>query len=168
MVGIPATIDNDIWGTEDTIGFDSAFNNSVGALRNLRDTIESHRRCAILELMGNTSGWITLASGVAGGATTIMLPELPDTYELNRVIERVRAAVRLSYRSIIIVMAEGVKKASGNPMIAEQLRRMIEEDEEITHHLGRPLETRINIIGYIARGGQPSARLVVHHVQYTR
>ncbi len=158
LVGLPGTIDNDIWGTEDTIGFDTALNNSVAALRNLRDTIESHRRCAILELMGNSSGWIALAAGIAGGATTIMIPEQPESYDLAQVLARVRAAVRLSYRSIIIVMAEGVKKASGRPRIAEELRAMIEGDPEIIDALGRPLETRVNIIGYIARGGSPSAR----------
>ena len=158
LVGVPATIDNDIWGTEDTIGFDSALNNSVGALRNLRDTIESHRRCAILEVMGNSSGWIALSAGLAGGATTIMIPERPESYDLTLVLARVRAAIRLSYRSIIVVMAEGVKKVSSRPRIAEELRALIEEDEEIRDILGRPLETRINIIGYIARGGQPSAR----------
>jgi 6-phosphofructokinase 1 len=158
LVGLPGTIDNDIWGTEDTIGFDTALNNSVAALRNLRDTIESHRRCAILEVMGNSSGWIALAAGIAGGATTIMIPELPESYDVDSVLARVRAAVRLAYRSIIIVMAEGVKKASGRPRIAEELRAMIEGDPEIIDALGRPLETRVNIIGYIARGGSPSAR----------
>ncbi|MBM4291799.1 MAG: ATP-dependent 6-phosphofructokinase [Deltaproteobacteria bacterium] len=158
LVGLPGTIDNDIWGTEDTIGFDTALNNSVAALRNLRDTIESHRRCAILELMGNSSGWIALAAGIAGGATTIMIPERPESYDLQLVLARVRAAVRLAYRSIIIVMAEGVKKASGRPRVAEELRALIEGDPEIIDALGRPLETRINIIGYIARGGSPSAR----------
>ena len=158
LVGVPGTIDNDIWGTEATIGFDTALNNSVAALRSLRDTIESHRRCAILEVMGNTSGWIALASGVAGGATTIMVPEMPESYDLARVLERVRAAVRLEYRSIIIVMAEGVKKVAQRPQLAEELRALIEGDAEIQELLGRPLETRVNIIGYIARGGSPSAR----------
>jgi 6-phosphofructokinase 1 len=158
LVGVPATIDNDIWGSEDTIGFDTALNNSVAALRNLRDTIESHRRCAILEVMGNSAGWIALSAGIAGGATTIMLPEIPSSYDLSQVLARVRSAVRLSYRSIIVVMAEGVKKSSQRPRLAEDLRAMIENDDEIKDILGRPLETRINIIGYIARGGQPSAR----------
>lgn len=158
LVGVPGTIDNDIWGTEDTIGYDTALNNTVDALRKLRDTIESHRRCVILEVMGNSSGWLALAAGLAGGVTTIMLPELSESYDLDLVVDRIRSALRLKYRSMIIVMAEGVKKASGNPRIAEDLRSRVEGDEVITELLGRPLETRINIIGYIARGGQPSAR----------
>jgi len=158
LVGLPGTIDNDIWGTDATIGFDTALNNSVAALRNLRDTIESHRRCAILEVMGNTSGWIALCAGIAGGVTTIMIPEQPESYDLDLVLARVRSAVRFEYRSIIIVMAEGVKKVCGRPNLTEELRALIEEDREIQELLGRPLETRVNIIGYIARGGSPSAR----------
>ena len=157
LVGVPGTIDNDIWGTEHTIGFDTALNNTVDALRKLRDTIESHRRCVILEVMGNSSGWLALAAGLAGGVTTIMIPERPDSYDLDRVIGTVRSALRLKYRSMIIVMAEGVKKAAKNPRIAEDLRAKVEADPVITELLGRPLETRINIIGYIARGEQPSA-----------
>ena len=157
LVGIPATIDNDIWGTEASIGFDTALNNTVMCLRNLRDTIDSHRRCAILEVMGNTSGWIALSAGVSGGATTIMLPELPDTWDLRKVVARVRAAVRNEYRYITVVMAEGVRKRSGNKRLGEDLRRAIESDAEIKALLGRPLETRLNIIGYLARGGRPSA-----------
>ncbi len=157
LVGIPATIDNDIWGTEASIGFDTALNNTVMCLRNLRDTIDSHRRCAILEVMGNTSGWIALSAGIAGGATTIMLPEIPDTWNMEKVLARVRAAVRHEYRYIIIVMAEGVRERSGNDRLGEDLRRAIETDSEIKRMLGRPLETRLNIIGYLARGGRPSA-----------
>lgn len=158
LVGVPGTIDNDIWGTEDTIGYDTALNNTVDALRKLRDTIESHRRCVILEVMGNSSGWLALAAGLAGGVTTIMLPELPESYDLSLVLERIRSALRLKYRSIIVVMAEGVKKVSGRPNLPEELRALVEGDAEMTELLGRPLETRVNIIGYIARGGQPSAR----------
>ena len=158
LVGVPGTIDNDIWGTDDTIGFDTALNNTVDALRKLRDTIESHRRCVILEVMGNSSGWLALAAGLAGGVTTLMIPERADTYDLDRVVACIRSALKLNYRSMIVVMAEGVKKASKNPQIADQLRQKVETDPVITKLLGRPLETRINIIGYIARGGQPSAR----------
>ena len=157
LVGLPATIDNDIWGTERSIGFDTALNNTVDAMRKLRDTIESHRRCAILEVMGNSSGWIALTAGIAGGATTIMVPERPTTYDLELVLARVRAAVRLEYRSIVIVMAEGGRRASGNAEIVNELRQRVESDPEIRSMLGRPLEARINIIGYIARGGQPTA-----------
>ena len=158
LVGIPATIDNDIWGTDASIGFDTALNSTVDALRKLRDTCESHRRCAILEVMGNSSGWLALAAGIAGGATTLMIPERPETYDIELVLARVRAAVRLNYRSIVIVMAEGVRKSSGYKDLPDRLRELIENDDKIRQYQGgRSLETRINIIGYIARGGQPTA-----------
>ncbi|MBV71053.1 MAG: ATP-dependent 6-phosphofructokinase [Myxococcales bacterium] len=158
LVGIPATIDNDIWGTDASIGFDTALNSTVDALRKLRDTCESHRRCAILEVMGNSSGWLALAAGIAGGATTLMIPERPETYDIELVLARVRAAVRLNYRSIVIVMAEGVRKSSGYKDLPDRLRELIENDDKIRQYQGgRSLETRVNIIGYIARGGQPTA-----------
>jgi 6-phosphofructokinase 1 len=157
VVGVPATIDNDIWGTEFSIGFDTALNNTVDALRKLRDTIDSHRRCAVLEVMGNTSGWIALSAGIAGGAVTIMLPEVPETYDPEQVLERIRTAARLDYRYIIVVMAEGVRKVSGRPRLGEELVRLIEEDVQIREALGRPLEARLNTIGYLARGGHPTA-----------
>ena len=157
LVGVPGTIDNDIWGTDSSIGFDSALNNTVACLRNLRDTINSHRRCAILEVMGNSSGWIAMATGIAGGATTILLPEIPRSYDIEQVLARVRAAVRHEYRYITIVMAEGVRKVSGDPRLGETIRDLIEADPEIKRILGRPLETRLNIVGYLARGGRPSA-----------
>lgn len=157
VVGVPATIDNDIWGTEFSIGFDTALNNTVDALRKLRDTIDSHRRCAVLEVMGNTSGWIALSAGIAGGAVTIMLPEVPETYDPEQVLERIRTAARLDYRYIIVVMAEGVRKVSGRPRLGEELVRLIEEDAQIRETLGRPLEARLNTIGYLARGGHPTA-----------
>jgi 6-phosphofructokinase 1 len=157
VVGVPATIDNDIWGTEFSIGFDTALNNTVDALRKLRDTIDSHRRCAVLEVMGNTSGWIALSAGIAGGAVTIMLPEVPETYDPEQVLERIRTAARLDYRYIIVVMAEGVRKVSGRPRLGEELIRLIEDDVQIREALGRPLEARLNTIGYLARGGHPTA-----------
>lgn len=157
VVGVPATIDNDIWGTEFSIGFDTALNNTVDALRKLRDTIDSHRRCALLEVMGNTSGWIALTAGIAGGAVTIMLPEVPETYDPEQVLERIRTAARQDYRYIIVVMAEGVRKVSGRPRLGEELVKLIEEDPQIREALGRPLEARLNTIGYLARGGHPTA-----------
>ena len=157
VVGVPATIDNDIWGTEFSIGFDTALNNTVDALRKLRDTIDSHRRCAVLEVMGNTSGWIALSAGIAGGAVTIMLPEVPETYDPEQVLERIRTAARLDYRYIIVVMAEGVRKVSGRPRLGEELVRLIEDDAHIREAHGRPQEARLNTIGYLARGGHPTA-----------
>jgi len=85
------------------------------------------------------------------------MPEVPESWRPEIVLERVRAAARLDYRYIIIVMAEGVRKASGRPRLGEELCRLIEDDPTIRECLGRPLETRLNTIGYIARGGHPTA-----------
>lgn len=157
VIGVPATIDNDIHGTQFSIGYDTATNNIIDALRKLRDTIDSHRRCAIVEVMGNSSGAIALSAGMAGGATAVLVPELPETWDEAQVLGRVRAAVRQDYRYIILVMAEGVRKACGNPRFAEDLAAAIAGDEQVSSYLGRALETRVNIIGYVARGGHPSA-----------
>ena len=157
VVGIPGTIDNDIHGTDYTIGFDTALANTVDALRKIRDTVESHRRAIILEVMGNTSGWIALSAGIAAGASAIALPEIPESYDQERIINRCIAALRHDYRYFIVVMAEGVKKASGDPYYSEKLAAAIGRHEEIARILGHPMSVRTNIIGHLARGGTPSA-----------
>ncbi len=157
VVGIPATIDNDIHLTDYTIGFDTAVSNTVDALRKIRDTVESHRRAVILEVMGNTSGWIALASGIAGGASTILVPEIASSYDKAAVVDRCVAALRGDYRYFIVVMAEGVRKAVGDEGYGMALARAIEGDPRITRALGHTMSARHNIIGYLARGGTPSA-----------
>ena len=81
IIGLPGTIDNDLHGTEFSIGYDTALNNVVDAIRKLRDTIESHRRAIILEVMGNTSGWLALTSAIAGGAAAVAIPEVEETWD---------------------------------------------------------------------------------------
>jgi len=157
VVGIPATIDNDIYGTDYTIGFDTAVSNTVDALRKIRDTVESHRRAIILEVMGNRSGWIALTAGVAAGATTILLPEIPESYDIERVVNRCVAALAGDYRFFIIVMAEGVKKASGNPNYGPDLADAISSNAEVAAVLGHRMSVRYNVIGHLARGGTPTA-----------
>jgi len=157
VVGIPATIDNDIHGTDYTIGFDTALTNTVDALRKIRDTVESHRRAIILEVMGNRSGWIALSSSIAAGASAVALPEIPESYNQEGIVNRCIAALRHDYRYFIVVMAEGVKRASGDPYYSEKLARAIGENEEIARLLGQPMSVRTNIIGHLARGGTPSA-----------
>lgn len=157
VVGIPATIDNDIYGTDYTIGFDTALENTVDALRKIRDTVESHRRAIILEVMGNRSGWIALSSTIAAGASAVALPEIPESYNQESIVNRCIAALKHDYRYFIVVMAEGVKKASGDPYYSEKLARAIGQNEEIARLLGHPMSVRTNIIGHLARGGTPSA-----------
>jgi 6-phosphofructokinase 1 len=157
VVGIPATIDNDIYGTDYTIGYDTAVGNTVDALRKIRDTVESHRRAVILEVMGNASGWLALSAGIAAGASTILIPEIAETYDPRAVVGRCVAALEGDYRYFIIVMAEGVKKASGDERYGEHLAKYIAQSERIHEVLGHPMSVRNNVIGHLARGGPPSA-----------
>ena len=157
VVGLPATIDNDIHGTDYTIGFDTALANTVDALRKIRDTVESHQRAVILEVMGNTSGWIALHAGIAAGASAIMVPEIPQSLDLDRIVERCVAAVSQDYRYFIVVMAEGVKRQLGREDIGHELALRIGSSQEVAAHLGRPMSVRYNVIGHLARGGTPTA-----------
>lgn len=156
VVGIPASIDNDIHGTQYSIGFDSALNNVVDAIRKIRDTVESHKRAIILEVMGNTSGWLALQSAVAGGAAVVAIPESPSSYDHEAIVRRLSAGVRRDYRYFIIVVAEGVHKRAGADW-SQRLAERIEGDPVIREALGGPMEVRINSVGHLARGGSPSA-----------
>jgi len=156
VVGIPATIDNDLYGTEYSIGYDTALNNVVDAIRKIRDTVESHRRAIILEVMGNSSGWLALQSAIAGGASAVAIPEIPSTCDRDHILRCISAGVRRDYRYFIIVIAEGVHAVHGADW-SVSLRREIEESQEIARALGGPMDVRINSIGHLARGGSPSA-----------
>ncbi|MDC0720124.1 ATP-dependent 6-phosphofructokinase [Nannocystis bainbridge] len=156
VIGIPGTIDNDLHGTEYSIGYDTALNNVVDAIRKLRDTIESHRRAIILEVMGNTSGWLALQSAIAGGAAVVAIPEVEETWDHDRIVRSLDAGVRRDYRYFIIVVAEGVRRRAGEDW-CEGLKRKLESDPAIETHLGHPMEVRINSVGHIARGGSPTA-----------
>lgn len=155
IVGIPGTIDNDLYGTEYSIGFDTALNNVVDAIRKIRDTVESHRRAVILEVMGNTSGWLALQSAIAGGAAVVSIPEVPESWDIDDIVKRLAAGARRDYRYFIIVVAEGVLRHAGADW-SDRLRRAIEESAEIRAAFGSAMEARINSVGHIARGGNPS------------
>ncbi len=157
VVGVPATIDNDIWGTDYTIGYDTALANTTDAIRKIRDTVESHRRAIILEVMGNSSGWIALGSGIGAGASVICVPEIPGSFDHDSVITRCISALEGDYRYFIIVMAEGVKKASGMEDWGPKLAERIEANARIRELLGHPMSVRHNVIGHLARGGTPTA-----------
>lgn len=157
VVGIPGTIDNDIWGTDYTIGFDTALANTVDAIRKIRDTVESHQRAIILEVMGNTSGWIALSAGIAAGASVILLPEFAEQLDPSSVVNRCIAALRGDYRYFIVVMAEGVTKTAKDPHLVQHIAQAIETNPEIARILGHRMSVRHNVIGHLARGGTPSA-----------
>ncbi|MGG0644746.1 6-phosphofructokinase [Sporosarcina gallistercoris] len=138
---VPATIDNDINGTDFTIGFDTALNTVIDAIDKIRDTATSHERTFIVEVMGRNAGDLALWAGLAGGAETILIPE--ETYDLPDILERLRRGTERGKKHSIIIVAEGVMSAS---LLAEKLNT--EEG----------IDTRVSVLGHIQRGGSPSAR----------
>lgn len=156
VVGIPATIDNDVYGTLFSIGFDTALNNVVEAIRKIRDTVESHKRAIVLEVMGNASGWLALHSAIAGGASYVAVPEIEATYHHDEILNCLIAGALRDYRYFIIIVAEGVLKRAGTQW-SQELKNRIEQDMHLQQALGMPMEARINSVGHLARGGSPSA-----------
>lgn len=154
IVGIPKTIDNDVWGTDLTFGFDSAVAIAAEAIDRLHSTANSHKRIMVVEVMGHNAGWLTLHSGVAGGGDVILIPEIP--YNLDVIASYLDRRFKLGKPYSIVVVAEGIKlppKSSGKErtvpaggFIANQIRKLT------------GLETRETFLGYIQRGGSPTAR----------
>ncbi len=146
VVGIPKTIDNDIWGTDMTFGFDSAVNIATEAIDRLHSTANSHKRIMVIELMGHNAGWLALYSGMAGGGDVILIPEIPHDEKVVMDYLRKRADNNKPYS--IVVVAEGVAIPEGEESPARYLARRIQEETG--------LETRETVLGYIQRGGSPS------------
>lgn len=140
FIGVPGTIDNDIPGTEQTIGFDTAVNTVLEAIDKIRDTATSHERTFIIEVMGRKNGSIALFSGLAGGAESILIPEQPFDYE--EICQRLLRGFRRGKVHSIIVVAEGA--ASG-----------MEVGQRIKERTG--FDTKVTILGHLQRGGSPSA-----------
>lgn len=146
-VGIPATIDNDVACSEATIGFDTAVNTVIELVDRLRDTSQSHDRCSVVEVMGRRCGDIALQAGVACGAIAILVPEIPCSIE--GVVEKMKRTLRTGKRHFIIVVAEGVAKSEGFGSVPELA-------VQIQARTG--VETRATVLGYVQRGGTPTAR----------
>ena len=142
-VGLPGTIDNDIGGTEYTIGFDTALNTAVEAIDRLRDTAASHGRIFFVELMGRHSGYIAMYSGLAGGAEEMLVPERPT--DINALIAELRSERERGKTSMIVVVAEGDDAGSAYT-IAQKVAAASEFKD-----------TRVAVIGHLQRGGVPSA-----------
>jgi len=140
VVCVPASIDNDIYGTEWCIGFDTAVNNVIRAINKIRDTATSHERTFIIEVMGRDSGFIALQAGLAGGAESILIPELP--FSIDEVVDKLMRGYRRGKLHSVIVVAEGA--ASG-----------LDIGRQIKERTG--LDTKVTILGHIQRGGAPTA-----------
>ena len=145
VVGIPKTIDNDVWGTDITFGFDSAVNIATEAIDRLHSTANSHKRIMLIEVMGHNAGWIALYSGIAGGGDVILIPELP--YKEEKIAEYLLHRAEENKPYSIVVVAEGIKNPGKDRSVARYL------SERITELTG--LETRETVLGYIQRGGTP-------------
>lgn len=141
VIGIPGTIDNDLYGTDYTIGYDTALNNVVDAVDKLRDTANSHNRIFLVEVMGREAGFIALRSGIACGAEAILIPEVDGQIEKLKKFLASRGKVK---KSSIIMVAEGERE--GNIF---DIAKMIEEEFE-------EMDVRVTILGHIQRGGSPS------------
>lgn len=138
-IGVPGTIDNDIPGTDYTIGFDTALNTVIDAIDKIRDTATSHERTYVIEVMGRDAGDLALWSGLADGAETILIPE--EEYDMDQVVSRLRRGHARGKKHSIIIIAEGV--GSGT-----EFGQKIQETAN--------LETRVTVLGHIQRGGSPT------------
>ena len=146
-VGIPATIDLDMKGTEYTIGFDTAVNTGMDALNKLRDTSNSHERCSVVEVMGRDAGYIAVWCGMCGGAEEVMFPEEKENINSDRVIQQILENRSIGKRHNLVVVAEGV---GGTQKLAQDI-------QEITG-----IQTRATILGHLQRGGSPTATDRMH------
>ncbi|MCD6506662.1 6-phosphofructokinase [Candidatus Poribacteria bacterium] len=143
VVGVPGTIDNDIYGTDFTIGYDTAINTAMDAIDRIRDTAASHERIFFIEVMGRESGFIALEVGVAGGAEAILIPEVEtDIDEMCRMLMRGRARGKTSS---IVIVAEG-NRSGGAYEVAEKVKERT------------GLDYRVTVLGHIQRGGSPTVR----------
>ncbi|MCD8384224.1 MAG: 6-phosphofructokinase [Clostridiales bacterium] len=152
VVGIPGTIDNDIGCTHYSIGYDTAANTAIEAIDRLRDTMQSHERCSVVEVMGHRAGNLALYVGIATGATAVLMPEHPWDFQKD-VAERIRNARLHGKSHFMIIVAEGAfnnDEIMKNPGSAAKVAEMIHEE------LG--IEPRVTVLGHIQRGGCPNAR----------
>ncbi|OGD11786.1 MAG: 6-phosphofructokinase [Candidatus Aminicenantes bacterium RBG_13_62_12] len=163
VVGVPKTIDNDLWGTDVTFGYDSAVSVAAEAIDRIHTTAQSHHRVMIVEVMGRFAGWLALGAGLAGGADVILIPEVD--FDLEAVCEKFLSRRRIGRRFSIVCVAEGAKPLGGEVVVqketpASQGRVRLggigsKLTEEIELRTG--LETRVTILGHLQRSGTPTA-----------
>ena len=142
VIGIPGTIDNDISCTNYCIGFDTAANTAIECIDRLRDTMQAHERCSVVEVMGRNAGYLAMYVGLAVGATAVLIPEKPVDFEKD-VIEKIRQARFRGFTHYMIVVAEGAGNAQD---IANRIYEAID------------MEPRVTVLGHIQRGGSPTGR----------
>ena len=163
VVGIPKTIDNDVAGTDVSVGFDTAVSTATEAIDRIHTSAQSHHRVMIIEVMGRNAGWLALFAGVAGGGDIVIIPEMP--YDINVVVDRVKERSRRGKRFTIVVISEGARQVGGQVVI----RRLVEESADPIRLGGvgfaladqieglTNIETRALVLGHLIRGGSPTA-----------
>jgi 6-phosphofructokinase 1 len=142
IIGLPGTIDNDLFGTDFTIGFDTAINSALEAVDKIRDTASSLERLFFIEVMGRYAGFIGLAVGLAGGAEDVLIPETPT--DINGLAKQINRNIKKGKKSNIVIVSEG-DEAGNAFIIGEKIKAILDEDY------------RVAVLGYIQRGGSPSA-----------
>lgn len=162
VVGVPKTIDNDVQGTDQTFGFDTAVKTATHAIDMIRTTAESHHRAMVIELMGRTAGWLGLFAGIASGSDIILIPEIP--FDLDEVAEVVKKRSKKGKRYSIIAVSEGAKPAGGDSVIQEGKDKrtgMVRlggvgdfVSDEIEKRSG--IASRTTVLGHLQRGGTPT------------
>ncbi len=163
IIGVPKTIDNDIWGTDRTFGFDTAVATITDALDKIQTTAMSHKRVMVVEVMGRYAGWLALTAGVAGGGDIILLPEIP--YNMDTVVRKVQFRAGIGKRFTIVVVAEGARPQGGSVVVDRQVpdspdpvrlggigKVLATQVEDLTGQ-----ETRVTVLGHLQRGGTPTA-----------
>jgi 6-phosphofructokinase 1 len=164
IVGIPKTIDNDIEGTDYTFGFDTAVSIATEAIDRLHTTAEAHHRVMVVEVMGRHSGWIATFAGIAGAADIILIPEIP--FRISEVCEMLSKRKEMGRPFSIVVVAEDARPHQDNDFLTDEQKQRIYREEHlggIGHFVGREIEkrttlpARVAVLGYIQRGGSPTA-----------
>ncbi len=161
VVGVPKTIDNDINGTDVTFGFDTAVQIATDAIDRLASTAEAHNRVIVVEVMGRTKGWIAAFAGIAGGADSIVIPEID--YDLDEIAKVVRSRHRRGKRYSIVVVAEGVEPPPGITLDTKKDAFGFDRLGGVGYAIAEGIEartgfeTRVSVLGHIQRGGTPSA-----------
>ncbi len=163
VIGLPKTIDNDIWGTDVTFGFHSAVDIATEAIDRLHSTAHSHNRVMVIELMGHKAGWLSLYSGIAGGGDVILIPEIP--YSIDSICRHLIRRAGQGKEFSIVVVAEGAISREEAAMTKEERKRRKKRDEyfskgyEIAKAVQEAsgMETRLTVLGYQQRGGTPSS-----------
>ena len=162
VIGLPKTIDNDIWGTDVTFGFHTAVDIATDVIDRIHTTADSHGRVMVVEIMGNKAGWLTLYSGLAGGADIVLLPEIP--YSMGSVVDAVESRMKSGKSFSIIAVAEGAMSKEEAGMKKKERAALFAENpyKTVAHRIAEQiqkksgLETRAVVPGHLQRGGSPS------------